>query len=352
MTDHADDGAAGHLADLEITPVRVGLIGCGRAAERIYLPAFARVPAARLAAVADPSAERRRIVSQAGGVPGFAAADEMLSATGLDAVIVATPPETHRPLAEAGIARGLAVLVEKPLASTLADARSMARAAEQARRPLVVGFNRRRLPAAERLREVVRGLLRGEEHRLPPAAGEADILIDSEFHALPAAWDPVAGARDPLDDLASHHLDLFRFLTGAEIEDVQAECLDSGAIELEMRLGSRTRARCTVSQGLASRERVTVRRAGPADGTRRAWMLRPSSGRLTPAGGHRRTAIDRWAALSRRLRGEPDPMSRSFAAQLEALVACVRGTETPSPDVTDGLAVVEAVATARQGLRS
>lgn len=347
MTGQAADG----VADYEVMPVRVGLIGCGRAAERIYLPAFARVPAARLAAVADPSAERRRIVAEAGGVPGFTAADEMLSATELDAIIVATPPETHRPLVEEALARRLAVLVEKPLASTLADAQSVARAAEQARSPLLVGFNRRRLPAAERLCEVVHGLLHDEEHDLPRPTGEAEILIDSEFHALPAAWDPVAGARDPLDDLASHHLDLFRFLTGAEIEDIDARRLDSGAVELEMRLGRRSRAVCTVSQGVASRERVTVRRAGPADGTRRAWMLRPSSDRLSPAGGGRRTALDRWAALSRRLRGEPDPMAGSFAAQLEALVACARGTQAPSPDVTDGLAVVEAVAAAKQGLQ-
>lgn len=334
-----------------ITPARIGLIGCGRAAERIYLPAFARVAAARLAAVADPSAERRRIVAGAAGVPGFAAVDEMVSGCGLDAVIVATPPETHRPLVETALARGLAVLVEKPLASTLADARSMARAAGQARGPLVVGFNRRRLPAAERLREVVRGLLRDDEHDPRRTAGEAELLIDSEFHALPEAWDPVAGARDPLDDLASHHLDLFRFLTGAEIEDIEARRLASGAVELAMRLGSRTRARCTVSQGLTSRERVTVRQAATADGSQGTWMLRPSSERLTPAGGGRRTAIDRVAAISRRLRGRPDPMARSFAAQLEALVACVRGTEAPSPDVADGLAVAEAVAAAREGLR-
>lgn len=45
-----------------------------------------------------------------------------------------------------------------------------------------------------------------------------------------------------------------------------------------------------------------------------------------------------------------DPQARSFATQLEALVVCVRGTEAPSPNVADGLAVAEAVAAAREGL--
>lgn len=339
-----------------IVPARIGLIGCGRAAERIYLPAFARVSAARLAAVADPSAERRRIVAGAAGVPGFAAADEMISGSRLDAVIVATPPETHRELAEAALGRGLAVLVEKPLASTLVDARHLARTATESRGPLIVGFNRRRLSAAERLRDILRGI------------EDADFLIDSEFHALPAVWDPVAGARDPLDDLASHHLDLFRFLTGSEIEAIDARRLDTGAIELRMRLGSRARGRCTVSQGLTSRERLTARevkeigtaagaagaagavRAAAADSSGRAWMLRPTSDRLTPVGGPLRTALDRTASISRRLRGRPDPMARSFAAQLEALVSCTRSAATPAPDVADGLAVVEAIETARSRL--
>lgn len=324
---------------MTMDPLRIGLIGCGRAAERIYLPAFGRIATGRLAAVADPSRERRELVGAVMDVPDFESAGDMLAACELDAVIVATPPETHADLASAALARSLAVLVEKPLAPSLADARRLADAAAAANRPVMVGFNRRRLPAAERLRAALATVDGGS------------IRIDSEFHALPAVWDPVAGARDPLDDLASHHLDLFRFLTGSDIASVDAGRLDGGGIELRLDLESGARGRCTVSQGASSREDVTVSLVGPTKGPGRLqWRLRPSSDRLTPASGAGRAALDRGAKLVRRLRGRPDPMARSFASQLEVFVAAALGIVLPSPGIEDGLAVVRAVEAARARL--
>lgn len=319
---------------------RIGLVGCGRAAERIYLPAFGRVDTARLVAVADPSPDRRTIVADAADALGFATAEEMLSECELDAVIVATPPETHAELVEEALRADRAVLVEKPLASTLADARRLADAVETVDRPVLVGFNRRRLAVAERLRRLLRG------------AEGARIRLESEFHALPEVWDPVAGARDPLDDLASHHLDLFRFLAGSEIATIDARRLRAGGIELDVGLENGTRGRCAVSQGSTSSERLWVRLDSDGEtGPDRRWLLRPSSNRLVPAGGVGRTALDRAAAIARRLRGRPDPMERSFAAQLRALVDCSRGSVAPTPDVSDGLAVVRAIHEAKARLR-
>jgi predicted dehydrogenase len=200
----------------------------------------------------------------------------------------------------------------------------------------MVGFNRRRLAAAERLRTLLASLDGGS------------VRIESEFHALPSVWNPVSGVRDPLDDLASHHLDLFRFLTGSEIESVDARRLEWGGIELRAEMGSGVRCSCGVSQGTASREKVTVfvgDQAGRAERPR--WGLRPSADRLTPAGGTGRLLLDRGAKLLRRIRGRPDPMSRSFAMQLEVFVACALGVTSPSPGVEDGVAVVRAVEAAR-----
>ncbi|MGD8495717.1 MAG: Gfo/Idh/MocA family oxidoreductase, partial [Gemmatimonadales bacterium] len=260
-------------------PLRVGLVGCGRAAERIYLPAFGRVPGAGLAAVSDPNTGRRALVARAAGAPDFADVEEMLTRCELDAVVVAAPPEVHAPIAEAALRHSLAVLVEKPLAPDLVGARRIADAAAEAGRPVMVGFNRRRLPAVVRLREL-----------LEPVDRSA-LEFDSEFHALPAAWDPVAGVRDPIDDLASHHLDLFQFLAGSEIAWVSAERRGQ-AIELVVRLESGANGRCVVSQGQANRERLAVSvrdeaegRGGAPDsaGADSRWWLRPSSDRLGPA---------------------------------------------------------------------
>lgn len=324
---------------MTMDPLRIGLIGCGRAAERIYLPAFGRVTTARLAAVADPSPERRDLVGAVMDAPAFASAEEMLAACDLEAVIVATPPETHVELAAAALKRSLAVLVEKPLAPDMDDARRLAETAARVDRPVMVGFNRRRLAAAERLRALLASLDGGS------------VRIESEFHALPTVWDPVSGVRDPLDDLASHHLDLFRFLTGSEIESVDARRLERGGIALRLEMGSGARCLCEVSQGAASREQVTVfveDEAGDAGSPK--WCLRTGADRLTPAGGTGRLLLDRGTRLLRRIQGRPDPMARSFAMQLEIFVACAIGVAAPSPGVEDGVAVVRAVEAARARL--
>lgn len=324
---------------MTMDPLRIGLIGCGRAAERIYLPAFGRVTTARLAAVADPSPERRELVGAVMDAPAFASAEEMLAACDLEAVIVATPPETHVELAAAALKRSLAVLVEKPLAPDMDDARRLAETAARADRPVMVGFNRRRLPAAERLRSLL------------ASQDGGSVRIESEFHALPSVWDPVSGVRDPLDDLASHHLDLFRFLTGSEIESMDARRLEGSGIELRMEMGSGARCLCEVSQGAASREQVTVFVGGDAKGAGSSkWFLRPGSDRLTPMAGTGRVLLDRGARIIRRIRGRPDPMSRSFAMQLQVFVACALGVTLPSPGVEDGVAVVRAVEAARARL--
>jgi predicted dehydrogenase len=290
-------------------------------------------------AVADPSDDRRRLVAGSAGVPSYGTVAEMILTTGLEALVVATPPETHRGVVETALAAGLPVLVEKPLAPSVPEARRLVQAAEHSSLPVLVGFNRRRLVAARRLRTVL-------EH-----VRQAEIEMESEFHALPSVWDPVAGARDPLDDLASHHLDLFRFLTGSDIVTIEADRRARGEVELRLRLESGARASCVVSQGLVSRERVSVRvRRSSKPGTTGAWMLRPSSDRITPAGGPARSVLDRAASILRRARRGADPMARSFEAQLRALVDCARGEGFAVPGVRDGLAVAEAVERARESL--
>ena len=98
--------------------LRVGLIGAGKMA-RHHAGAIAdsRVPA-RLVAVADPSAEARRLVREiAPDAREFASLDEALKAGGLDIVHICTPPSTHVDLAIRALTAGCHVYVEKPFAN-------------------------------------------------------------------------------------------------------------------------------------------------------------------------------------------------------------------------------------------
>ena len=69
--------------------MRVGLVGCGRIAERGYVPAFSRADGVELAAVVDLQSERCRTVAP--GVAAFADVSELVASGEVDAVVVATP---------------------------------------------------------------------------------------------------------------------------------------------------------------------------------------------------------------------------------------------------------------------
>jgi len=85
-----------------------------------------------LAAVADARAERRQAAERRHpGVSTFAEADALIGRSDVDAVVIATPLATHKPLAAAAIERGKHVLVEKPLASSRKDAEFLAELADK-----------------------------------------------------------------------------------------------------------------------------------------------------------------------------------------------------------------------------
>ena len=133
-------------------PLRLGLAGCGRIAERGYLPALRRLPGVRLAAVADPVAARRARVGR--GLPGFASVEELVAAGGIDAVIVATPAERHVADARAVAAAGLHTLVEKPPALGAAVARALAELTPEPALGLDRRFDRRLARLAARTAEL------------------------------------------------------------------------------------------------------------------------------------------------------------------------------------------------------
>ena len=99
--------------------MRVGLVGCGRIAERGYVPAFSRADGVELAAVVDLQSERCRTVAP--GVAAFADVGELVASGEVDAVVVATPVGAHVEVALEAAEAGLATLVEKPPARSASE---------------------------------------------------------------------------------------------------------------------------------------------------------------------------------------------------------------------------------------
>ncbi|TMF39991.1 MAG: Gfo/Idh/MocA family oxidoreductase [Chloroflexi bacterium] len=134
--------------------LRVGLAGLGSMG-RNHLRILAGRPDIRLAAVADPV--RPTLASATGqtGAQGFAEPLAMIAEVDLDAVVIAAPTTAHVPLALAAIERGIAVLVEKPLAATIEEAQRIVVAAREAGVPVQVGHVERFNPAVLELGRLI-----------------------------------------------------------------------------------------------------------------------------------------------------------------------------------------------------
>ena len=107
-------------------PLRVGLVGAGWVTQH-HLAGWARLPElARVVAIADPNPDAVRARAEAFGIGRtFASAAQMFEQVELDAVDVAAPREFHAEVVRLAAERGLAVLCQKPLAPTLAEAQAL-----------------------------------------------------------------------------------------------------------------------------------------------------------------------------------------------------------------------------------
>ena len=195
--------------------LRVGLIGAGMVS-RHHLIAWSRLRGeAEVVAIADPSAASAAVRAAEFGVARtYADAAAMLDAERLDAIDIAAPREVHAPLVRLGIARGLAVLCQKPLAPTLAEAEALV--AECAGARLMVHENwrfcRYYRDAARWIAEGTIGVVQQCEMRLltsgllPGADGIRPALARQPF---------MQGERRMLvNEVLIHHLDTLRVLLG------------------------------------------------------------------------------------------------------------------------------------------
>lgn len=282
--------------------MRIGIAGCGRIAERGYVPAALAAPGIEIAAFADPDPERlercRRLWAQSGSeAPGFADASELLAATPIDLLLVAAPAGLHVALAAEAAAAGVRSLVEKPPAPDLAGARQLAALDP---RPLVA-FNRRFLQGAE-LRDSI--------------PGEGWLELDFELRFRRDAWGAHEAHDEALLDAGIHLIDLACFLTDSPPIAVRQAEIEHERATLELELG-RGRARIACATDRGHREVVSVHdRSGKLLG-RTSW------------GGSR----SRIAGLL----GKPDPLTLSLQRQLEAIQEAAT-----AQDGVVAMAVVEA----------
>jgi predicted dehydrogenase len=144
-------------------PLRVGIIGCGRAAETRHLPAVQYLPEVRVIAAASRDPERLRRVAEHFLIRHrYADYMALLENPAVEAVAVCVPAAFHVPVALAALDAGKHVLVEKPLALDLDEGDRLVQRAGQSSRKVMMGFNLRWHPLVRRALELARqGVLGG-----------------------------------------------------------------------------------------------------------------------------------------------------------------------------------------------
>ncbi|MBE3098559.1 MAG: Gfo/Idh/MocA family oxidoreductase, partial [Planctomycetes bacterium] len=175
------------------SPLRVAVIGVGHLG-RHHARILSALDGARLVAVADIDRGRAEAVAAPLGVRAIADAREL--AGQLDAVTVAVPTEAHVAAALPWLAEGVSVLVEKPLARTLADADRLIEAARESGATLAVGHTERFNPAVAAARAHLRAPRFIEAHRLgtfPERSLDIDVVFDLMIHDLDVVLSLVGG---------------------------------------------------------------------------------------------------------------------------------------------------------------
>jgi predicted dehydrogenase len=141
-----------------------------------------------LVAAVEPDQARAAQAAEKYQIPVFATADEMLTADlKIDAVTVAVPTVHHHPVASVLLDAGLDVLVEKPLAATLAEADDLCARAEKGGRILQPGHLERFNPAVLAIEPKLRRPMFFEAHRLSvftPRSLDVDVVLDLMIHDL------------------------------------------------------------------------------------------------------------------------------------------------------------------------
>lgn len=196
------------------TPMRWGIVGAGDVTEVKSGPAYQLTEGFELAAVMRRDEAKLRDYAVRHGVQKtYTDADALINDPDIDAVYIATPPDTHRHFALKVAAAGKPCCVEKPLAPSYADSRAIYQAFASRDLPLFSAYYRRSMPrftrVAQWLNEGEIGDVRHLNRQLSKPPSPQDLADEPNWRT-----DPKIAPGGYFDDLASHDLDLFTFLLG------------------------------------------------------------------------------------------------------------------------------------------
>lgn len=204
-------------------PLAVAVLGAGRIGRKHAESLARRVENVTVAWVADPLEEAGRACAANVGARWTPDPLEAIADSAVDAVLIATPTNTHAELIEAAAAAGRAILCEKPIDLTMPRTLAAIAAAERAGVPLQIGFQRRYDPSYVRARQMI------EEG----AVGTIELVTATSRDPQPAPLSYLEASGGIFRDCSIHDFDVVRYLTGHEVTEVFAY----GAALVDPRIG-------------------------------------------------------------------------------------------------------------------
>ena len=286
--------------------LRAAVIGIGHLG-RHHARLLSALDGASLVAVVDTALDRAEAAAAATGAR--ATTDYRDTLDDVDAVVVAVPTELHREIAVPFLERGIAVLVEKPISRSLADADAMLDAARRGNAVLAVGHTERHNPAVAAVAPLVTAPRFIEVHRLS-AFPERSLDIDVVF------------------DLMIHDLDIIIAMAGSAVTSIEAVGVPVltprfDIANVRLRFASRCIANLTASR--ISRDRV-----------RKIRFFQPDSYLSID---YTSQEVEAWRLVRGdgarpRIEGGPVPVERDepLRRELADFVRAVRGRTAPLVD--------------------
>lgn len=199
-------------------PIRWGIIGCGDVTEVKSGPAYKQTKGFELAAVMRRDLHKVQDYARRHGIKKYYTdADELINDENIDAIYIATPPDSHMHYGLKVAGAGKPCCIEKPLAPGYKESLTIYKSFKEKNLPLFVAYYRRSLPRFTQAKEWLEndriGEVRHISWHLYKTPNEFDLSGNYNWRT-----DPEVAPGGYFDDLASHGLDLFTFLLG-DIKD-------------------------------------------------------------------------------------------------------------------------------------
>ncbi len=329
--------------------INIGVIGCGWHAETAHLPVLHRLAGVRLHSACDALDGRLRLVERRFGIPRlYSDWTGLIADPDLDAVLIATPGDSHLLLASAALAADKHVLVEKPLALTVADAEALAKQARTAKVVSMVGLNFRFHPLARKLKATIeRGAIgRPLAVFTTQMSGQSQRVSVTGYETSPQRGGGV------FHNKAVHILDLLRFLFDCEVAGGRATARsemhqhDCATVEMVLANGVQ------VVGYFSSRAIIDMTCLVIGDEGKAAVNFARPAGVALYRREFSRNRVAKFFAYARQAPRIVDairlstPAGRlsSYRSEWEHFLACIESGSRPKPSFDDGLAVTRTVA--------